>query len=60
MGEANPTIIVTSWTCKPCDVAGRDVGENVTCWNCGGEVTITAKPTIPCRGDAPCNMEDGS
>ncbi|MGY1591477.1 hypothetical protein ACI79D_05815 [Geodermatophilus sp. SYSU D00708] len=38
------------WTCTPCEVGGQDVQEggdaDPTCWNCGGPVVVTARPTI--------------
>ncbi|SDX39731.1 hypothetical protein SAMN05660209_00391 [Geodermatophilus africanus] len=41
--------IEVSWTCSPCEVAGQDAeaaGERPTCWNCGGPVVVTARPTV--------------
>jgi hypothetical protein len=36
-----------SWLCQPCDVEGRDGGDSAPeCWNCGGPVVVTARPTI--------------
>jgi rRNA maturation endonuclease Nob1 len=36
-----------SWECHRCDVEGRDFGPTPpVCWNCGGPVTITARPTV--------------
>jgi hypothetical protein len=40
-------VVVTAWQCHTCDVAGRSLDEaEVSCWNCGGAVTITARPAI--------------
>ena len=37
-------------TCAPCEVGGQDVQEtgdaDPTCWNCGGPVVVTARPTV--------------
>ncbi|SDN81970.1 hypothetical protein [Geodermatophilus sp. DSM 45219] len=42
--------IEVSWTCRPCEVAGQDAevdaGDGPTCWNCGGPVVVTARPTV--------------
>jgi DNA-directed RNA polymerase subunit RPC12/RpoP len=39
------------WTCKRCEVGGQDVQEDgeaePACWNCGGPVVVTARPTVP-------------
>jgi len=41
--------IVIAWECKKCEVTGRTPeGEEPRCWNCGGEVTVTARPV---KGD---------
>lgn len=41
--------IEVSWTCQPCEVEGQDsqeyVGAFPSCWNCGGPVVVTARPT---------------
>ncbi|MGY1831339.1 hypothetical protein ACI8AA_13085 [Geodermatophilus sp. SYSU D01180] len=38
------------WTCAPCEVGGQDVAEDgdddPTCWNCGGPVVVTARPSV--------------
>jgi hypothetical protein len=39
--------IMAHWFCGDCDVEGRDVATEPTCWNCGGVVTVTARPTVP-------------
>jgi hypothetical protein len=36
--------IVAHWHCGSCDVAGRDPASEPSCWNCGGPVTVTARP----------------
>jgi hypothetical protein len=42
--------ILVCWTCRPCEVEGRDApadGDTTpTCWNCGGPVVVTARPTV--------------
>jgi len=42
--------IEVSWTCPPCDVEGQDApaagGMAPACWNCGGPVVVTARPTV--------------
>jgi hypothetical protein len=42
--------IEASWTCPPCEVEGQDApetpGGDPTCWNCGGPVVVTARPTV--------------
>lgn len=49
IGEiAEPFVILAAWHCDPCDVQGRSVvDDGVACWNCGGSVTVTARPAIP-------------
>jgi len=46
--------IEVSWTCRPCEVGGQDAevdaGEGPTCWNCGGPVVVTARPTVRTLG----------
>ncbi|MCH6169926.1 hypothetical protein [Pseudonocardia alaniniphila] len=37
--------IVAHWHCGSCDVAGRDPESEPSCWNCGGAVTVTARPS---------------
>jgi len=43
------SVVLAHWWCAPCEVEGRDVAAEPTCWNCGGEVTVTARPTVPVR-----------
>lgn len=40
--------VEVSWTCRPCDVEGQDaqIESGPTCWNCGGPVIVTARPTV--------------
>jgi hypothetical protein len=38
--------IVTAYVCKVCDVAGQSPDNEPTCWNCGGPVSVTARPTL--------------
>ena len=42
--------IEVSWTCQPCEVMGQDsqeyAGSLPNCWNCGGPVVVTARPTV--------------
>jgi len=42
--------IEVSWTCPPCEVAGQDAQQAGVmvpiCWNCGGPVVVTARPTV--------------
>jgi hypothetical protein len=46
------------WSCPPCEVEGQDpqqAGGEPSCWNCGGPVVVTARPTVMAAGspDAP-------
>lgn len=41
----NPQLAV-SWSCHSCEVEGRDPDAEPICWNCGGSVTVTARPTV--------------
>ncbi|MBB3085713.1 hypothetical protein [Geodermatophilus sabuli] len=38
------------WTCRRCEVGGQDEQEDgavdPVCWNCGGPVVVTARPTV--------------
>jgi hypothetical protein len=41
-------VVVAAWYCDTCDVQGRSlVDAGVECWNCEGDVTITAQPSVP-------------
>jgi hypothetical protein len=40
-------VVMAHWFCGDCDVEGRDFAAEPTCWNCGGDVTVTARPTVP-------------
>ena len=42
-----PTRIEVTWNCSPCEVGGQDPVAEPTCWNCGGPVVVTARPTVP-------------
>ncbi|HLU59733.1 MAG TPA: hypothetical protein VKZ81_30100 [Pseudonocardia sp.] len=42
-----PVQVMAHWFCGACDVEGRDAVTEPTCWNCGGAVTVTARPTVP-------------
>jgi hypothetical protein len=42
--------VLTHWLCRPCDVEGRDESPEPECWNCGGTVVVTARPTVPITG----------
>ncbi len=39
--------VVAHWFCDECEVEGRDAVTEPTCWNCGGAVTVTARPAVP-------------
>ena len=40
-------VVMAAWRCDTCDVAGRSPAESeVTCWNCNGQVVVTAQPSI--------------
>lgn len=42
-----PYVVVTAWHCSACDVQGRTAADaEVACWNCDGQVTITARPSL--------------
>jgi hypothetical protein len=38
--------VVAHWYCGRCDVEGRDPATEPSCWNCGGTVTVTARPSV--------------
>jgi hypothetical protein len=38
--------VVAHWFCGLCEVEGRDAGAEPSCWNCGGAVTVTARPSL--------------
>jgi hypothetical protein len=40
--------IEVTWFCRPCEVEGQDAQKESipTCWNCGGPVVVTARPTV--------------
>jgi hypothetical protein len=38
--------VMAHWFCSDCDVEGRDISAEPTCWNCGCAVTVTARPTV--------------
>jgi DNA-directed RNA polymerase subunit RPC12/RpoP len=46
------SLVLSHYLCAPCDVEGRDIAAEPTCWNCGGEVTVTARPTVSVRPGA--------
>lgn len=50
--------IVVYWSCSRCEVEGRDPDGEPTCWNCGGAVTITARPTVSRLGGHPAEDVD--
>lgn len=40
-------VVMAAWYCNTCDVAGRSLAEaEVACWNCNGQVVVTAQPSI--------------
>jgi hypothetical protein len=39
-------LVVTHWFCRSCEVEGRDPELDPRCWNCGGSVTVTARPAV--------------
>ena len=39
-------IIVSHWHCPLCDVGGRDHAPEPSCWNCGGIVVVTSRPSL--------------
>jgi len=42
-----PYVVATAWQCSTCEVEGRHLEPTeVTCWNCGGQVTVTARPSV--------------
>jgi DnaJ-class molecular chaperone len=42
-----PYVVATAWHCSACEVEGRTVAATeVTCWNCDGQVTVTARPAL--------------
>jgi hypothetical protein len=49
------TQIEVSWMCRACDVGGQDaqahLGALPDCWNCGGPVVVTARPTVRVASD---------
>ena len=44
-----PYLVLAAWHCDTCDVQGRSPGAEVECWNCGGPVTVTARPVLRTR-----------
>ena len=47
LGEADPFVVLAAWHCNPCDVQGRSLDTDaVACWNCNGDVTVTARPAV--------------
>ncbi|MCU1663107.1 MAG: hypothetical protein QOI36_3024 [Pseudonocardiales bacterium] len=38
--------VVAHWYCGHCDVEGRDPATEPSCWNCGGAVIVTARPSL--------------
>jgi hypothetical protein len=38
--------IVSCWLCRTCEVGGQDLETEPRCWNCGGEVIVTARPVV--------------
>ena len=45
--SAGPYVVVAAWHCSACDVQGRSSTDaEVVCWNCDGQVTITARPSM--------------
>jgi hypothetical protein len=42
--------LLTAWECRECEVLGRAAEDEPRCWNCGGPVVVTSRPTM--RGDA--------
>jgi hypothetical protein len=38
--------VVSHWYCVCCEVEGRDSGVEPRCWNCGGTVTVMARPSL--------------
>jgi len=39
-------VVMTAWHCSACDVQGRTEAVEATCWNCDGQVTVTARPAL--------------
>lgn len=48
------TRIEVTWHCTPCEVGGQDPVPEPTCWNCGGTVVVTARPTVPAPPPSYC------
>lgn len=38
--------VMAHWLCNTCDVAGRAADAEPSCWDCGGAVIVTARPTV--------------
>lgn len=47
------TRVDVRWTCRSCDVEGRDEesGDRLGCWNCGGPVVIMGRLYTGVRTD---------
>jgi len=47
-GRFTESRIEVTWFCTPCEVEGQDIqAESIPiCWNCGGPVVVTARPTV--------------
>jgi hypothetical protein len=41
------TVIVSHWRCLRCDVEERDPEPSPSCWSCGRDVVVTARPSCP-------------
>jgi DNA-directed RNA polymerase subunit RPC12/RpoP len=40
-------VVMTAWECNTCDVQGRSTDDaEVACWNCDGQVIVTARPAV--------------
>jgi hypothetical protein len=46
VGGAGKPVVMSVWVCSACDVEGRDLDVAPTCWNCGVQVKVIARPTV--------------
>lgn len=56
---SGPYIVMVAWHCDNCDVQGRTPADaKLACWNCDGQVTVTARPSL--RLDELCDVPAGA
>jgi len=44
---SGPFIVLAAWHCNACEVQGRSPADSEpACWNCDGQVIVTARPSL--------------